>query len=246
MVAELRSIDMHLMVSVWSKFDKSTSFWKQMNDKGWILGNSDYYDPFDADARELYYNFSKSAHFSIGVDSLWMDATEPENFPNADAECALGSGNAYMNAYSLQSTRAISDGLRRDYGDAQGARVFTLPRSSFAAQQTTGATVWTGDISGKWDSLRRQISSAINYQMSGIPYWAQDIGGFFRPGDQYNSADSHDMLTRWFQFGVFTPIFRVHGGGTNTELWNFGDVVMDTINASAISLRYRLLPYTYA
>lgn len=184
--------------------------------------------------------------FSIGVDSLWQDATEPENFPNVNAQTYLGSGNAYMNPYSLVTTKAIADGLRRDYPNAQGSRVFTLTRSSFAGQQSTGAALWTGDISGKWDALRRQIANSINYQLSGIPYWAQDIGGFFRPSDQYTSADYHALLTRWFQFGVFTPIFRVHGGGTNTELWNFGDKVMHTINSSAISLRYRLMSYTYS
>eukprot|EP00928_Gymnodinium_smaydae_P034702 TRINITY_DN24534_c0_g1_i6.p1 TRINITY_DN24534_c0_g1~~TRINITY_DN24534_c0_g1_i6.p1 ORF type:complete len:458 (-),score=42.48 TRINITY_DN24534_c0_g1_i6:74-1447(-) len=246
MVRELHDLNIRLMVSVWSQFDKTTDFWKQMNGHGWILGDSEYYDAFNPSARDLYYNFSNASMFSIGVDSLWQDATEPEQFPNVNVPTYLGSGNAYLNAYSLETTRAISDGLRRDYPHAQGSRVFTLTRSSFAAQQATGAALWTGDTSGTWDSLRRQIASSINYQLSGIPYWAQDIGGFFRPKDQYTSPDYHELLTRWFQFGVFTPIFRVHGAGTRTELWNFGTQTMSTINASAISLRYRLLPYTYS
>lgn len=63
--------------------------------------------------------------------------------------------------------------------------------------------------------------------------------GFFRPADQYNSTAYHQLLIRWFQFGVFTPIFRVHGAGTHTEIWNFGDETMKAINTSAITLRYR-------
>lgn len=94
--------------------------------------------------------------------------------------------------------------------------------------------------------LRRQVASSINYPFSGIPYWSQDIGGFFRPRDQYDSEEYHQLLIRWFQFGVFTPIFRVHGAGTHTEIWNFGMETMNAINTSAITLRYRLLPYIYS
>ncbi len=63
--------------------------------------------------------------------------------------------------------------------------------------------------------------------------------GFFRPKDQYVSEKYHQLLIRWFQFGVFTPIFRVHGCGTHTEIWNFGNETMKAINTSAITLRYR-------
>lgn len=245
MVSELKSMDIHLMVSVWSKFDKKTSFYKQMEDGGFMLGGS-YYDAWNPKARELFYNFSRDAHFAIGVDSLWLDATEPEGFPNINQRSFGGTGNQLMNSYSLWTTEAIADGLRRDYPKAQGARVFSLTRSSFAGQQRTGAALWSGDITGSWESLRRQIAASINYQLSGIPYWSQDIGGFFRPGDQYTSPDYHDLLTRWFQFGVFTPIFRVHGAGTHTELWHFGNDTMHHINTSAVSLRYRLLPYIYS
>ena len=79
-----------------------------------------------------------------------------------------------------------------------------------------------------------------------MPYWSEDIGGFFRPSDQYTSPDYLLLMTRWFQFGVFTPIFRVHGGASNTELWNYGQTVQDNIVQSAIRFRYRLFPYTYS
>ena len=138
------------------------------------------------------------------------------------------------------------DGLRCDYPTAQGQRVFSLTRSSFAGQQRTGAALWSGDISGKWDSLRRQISASVNFAMSGMPYWSEDIGGFFRPNDQYTDPDYLKLMTRWFQFGVFTPIFRVHGGGSQTELWNYPASVMNNIIESAINLRYRLLAYIYS
>lgn len=122
-------------------------------------------------AREQFYQFSKQSMFDIGVQCLWLDATEPENFPNENVATYLGSGNAVFNTYSLMTTKAIADGLRSDFEYEQGARVFTLTRSSFAGQQRTGATLWSGDITGNWDSLRRQVAASLNYQLSGIPYW---------------------------------------------------------------------------
>jgi len=83
--------------------------------------------------------------------------------------------------------------------------------------------------------------------LSGAADWSEDIGGFWRPADAHTNASYHRLLIRWFQFGCFTPIFRVHGtndGGT--ELWKFGNATRDIIVASAVRLRYRLLPYIYS
>ena len=83
-----------------------------------------------------------------------------------------------------------------------------------------------------------------------MPYWSEDIGGFFRPDDQYTSTRFHALLTRWFQFGCFTPIFRIHGTNgasatVGTEYWNYGDEVLANMNATN-NLRHRLLPYIYS
>lgn len=241
MVQQLKRMHYHFMVSVWSKFDDNTEFYAILRRDNQLIPNSIWFDPYNPAARTQFYNFSNVSMFSIGVDALWLDATEPEFFPNENQPVYLGSGNKYMNPYSLLVTAAVTDGLQRDRPDM---RVFSLTRSSFAGQQRTGGVLWSGDIAGTWDSLRRQISASINYQASGIPHWSEDIGGFFRPGDQYTSPDYHELLIRWFQFGTFTPIFRVHGGGTNTEYWNFGDDVVANV-LQACQLRYRLLPYIY-
>ena len=88
------------------------------------------------------------------MDSLWLDATEPEALPNRDAMLYMGSGNLLMNPYSLFVTSAIHDGLANDYPER---RIFSLTRSSYAGQQRTGAVVWSGDIAGAWDSLAKQV-----------------------------------------------------------------------------------------
>ena len=112
------------------------------------------------------------------MDSLWLDATEPEGFEMENQSIALGSGNAYFNSYSLMTTKAIADGLRRDFSAQQGRRVFSLTRSSFAGQQRTGAALWSGKYQRKMGPYRRQIGASLNYQMSGHATGA-NIGGFF-------------------------------------------------------------------
>lgn len=181
MVAELHSMNYTFMVSVWSKFGDCSAAYKIMSDKGFLINGTPYYDPYNSAAREQFYQLAKAAMFDIGVDALWLDATEPEGLVNINHSVALGSGNYFLNPYALETTRAISEGVVRDYS----MRVFSLTRSSFAGMHRNGAVLWSGDISGTWAMLQRQVAASINYALSGEPYWACDTGGFFRPANQY-------------------------------------------------------------
>ena len=81
--------------------------------------------------------------------------------------------------------------------------------------------------------------------MSGMPYWTTDGGGFFRPKDQYTNEAYHELLTRWFQYATFSPIFRVHGWISDAEIWNYGPQFLETATQYD-ELRYHLLPYIYS
>jgi alpha-D-xyloside xylohydrolase len=121
-----------------------------------------------------------------------------------------------------------------------------LTRSAFLGQQRYGTINWSGDIGGTWDAYRRQIVAGLNYTITGLPYWTTDIGGFFRPGiSQYTDVDYRELLVRWFQWGAFNPIFRNHGYQSETEPWNYGQQVEETIK-KMLNLRYRLIPYIYS
>jgi alpha-D-xyloside xylohydrolase len=120
-----------------------------------------------------------------------------------------------------------------------------LTRSAFAGQQRNAAASWSGDISANWITLRRQVAAGLSFSMSGLPYWTTDVGGFFRPDDQYTSNAYHELLIRWFEYGTFCPIFRVHGYQSNAELWNYGPEV-ERVLTDYDELRYRLLPYIYS
>jgi alpha-D-xyloside xylohydrolase len=105
--------------------------------------------------------------------------------------------------------------------------------------------VWSGDVNSDWTFFKRQIPAGLNYSMSGLPYWTTDIGGFVS-GDP-NDPKYRELFIRWFQFGTFCPIFRVHGTRSTdqNELWSYGPDAQKIL-VSFDRLRYRLLPYIYS
>ena len=129
-----------------------------------------------------------------------------------------------------------------------------LCRSAWAGSQRFGAAVWSGDIPATWESLRQQVRAGLNIAISGIPWWTTDIGGF-HGGDPRDPA-YQELIIRWFQYGVFCPLFRLHGdreprvptgyamtGGPN-EVWSYGDDAYERIVA-VLRLRERLRPYIH-
>jgi alpha-D-xyloside xylohydrolase len=159
---------------------------------------------------------------------------------------ALGSGARMLNAYSLVNSQGIYEGQR---AAAPNQRVFILTRSAFAGQQRYAAASWSGDISTTWTALRKQIPAGLSFTISGIPYWTMDVGGFAEhpdfPGDR---VEWEELNTRWFQYGTFTPLLRVHGQDDRVgprEMYNFGSEAYQT-HLKFDRLRYRLLPYVYS
>jgi len=137
-------------------------------------------------------------------------------------------------------TSGVYQGQRADIPQK---RVFILARSAYAGQQRNAAVTWSGDIQGTWDVFAAQIPAGLNFSAAGIPYWNTDIGGFFG-GDPANPKYA-ELFTRWFQFGTFCPMFRVHGTGKGKEMWRF-DEATQKILINYDQLRYHLLPYIYS
>ena len=52
--------------------------------------------------------------------------------------------------------------------------------------------------------------------MCGIPWWNTDIGGFF--GGDTQSEEFRELIVRWFQYGVFSPVMRLHGNRNRPRL----------------------------
>jgi alpha-D-xyloside xylohydrolase len=133
------------------------------------------------------------------------------------------------------------------------SQVLNLCRSAWAGSQRYGAVVWSGDIETTFEALQTQVRAGLNIGLSGIPWWTTDIGGF-HGGDPASTA-YRELIIRWFQYGTFCPIFRLHGhrkpvqdahdgvynGGPN-ELWSYGDEAY-SIMREFLFLRERLRPY---
>jgi len=242
MMDQLHSEDLHLLISVWSRFGEDTDVYKRMKAQGFLVPGEVWTDFFNPAAQTAYWSELNKGIFQVGMDGWWMDASEPEFDVLKGRQTFLGSGESVRNAYPLYVTKAIYEGQR---ATTDRKRVVILTRSAFAGQQRNAASSWSGDITGDWITLQRQIPAGLSFSMSGMPYWTTDIGGFFRPKDQYTSDEYHEVLIRWFQYGAFCPIFRVHGYVSNAEIWNYGPEV-ENILTQYDELRYRLLPYIYS
>jgi alpha-D-xyloside xylohydrolase len=154
----------------------------------------------------------------------------------------IGSGARYANLYPLMTTSGVYDGQR---SESDRKRVFILSRSAFAGIQRYGVTAWSGDVLSDFETYKRQIPAALNFELSGIPYWTSDIGGFIL--GHPNDPRYRELFVRWFQFGAFCPIFRVHGtrAPDTNELWSYGEDAQ-SILVNFDKLRYRLMPYIYS
>jgi len=256
-----------LMVSIWPSIGNDTALARELDAKGlrfeplhWISKRARIYDAFSDEGRAIYFKHLKKGLLDLGVDALWMDGTEVEvggaAHDPAEVEAdikrlgrnAMGDFGRYLNVYSLLTTRGVYEGQRAsaDLGDK---RVFTLTRSAWAGQQRYAAMPWSGDTTASWDALRAQIAGGLNVSMAGLPYWTQDTGGFFvnAPGGERDPA-YRELFARWNQFGIFNPIYRIHGTSIEREPWTFkalDPAVYGSIRRAA-ELRYRLLPYTYS
>ena len=141
-------------------------------------------------------------------------------------------------------------------------RVFLLTRSGFLGEQRYSTATWSGDIGTRWEDLKAQITAGLNFSISGIPYWSQDIGGFSvekRYQEAQNIFDKtkketedlkewRELNVRWHQVGAFAPMYRSHGQFPFREPWNIAPENTPTYNTIKyyLDLRYKLMPYIYS
>ncbi|HLP04403.1 MAG TPA: TIM-barrel domain-containing protein [Paludibacter sp.] len=242
-IKELHDLNAHFNISVWENLNQQSEIGKEYVAKKLFIPNSPWVDVFNPLARKTHWDVLNKNLFSTGVDSWWMDAVEPENDALHGKNTYLGLGDFYRLTYPLFVSRAVYEGQRATTSDK---RVCILTRSAYLGQQRYGVINWSGDIGGTWDVYKRQIVAGLNYTITGMPYWTTDIGGFFRPGNaQYTDEKYHELLTRWFQWGTFNPVFRIHGYQSETEPWKYGQKVENNMR-KMLDLRYRLLPYIYS
>jgi alpha-D-xyloside xylohydrolase len=237
----------HTMISVWGLLDPASETFKKLDAQHMLLADARVYDASNPEARDIYWQSLPGKLFAQGWDSFWLDSAEPEEYyPHggdailATRNMAIGNGAEYTNIFPLLHNEGIQDHWRKT---TDQKRVFLLTRSAFLGSQRVGGTVWSGDVYSSFWGLTHQVAGGLNYALSGLPYWTTDIGGYW-PTVDVTSPAYQEIYLRWYQFGVFNPVFRSHGHRPNNEMWSYPLVEPALINFD--KLRYRMMPYIYS
>lgn len=269
MIAELKEMGIELMVSIWPTVDYRSENFEEMKEKGYLIrtergfrigmdyqGNTIHYDATNPDAREYVWEKAKQNYYDKGIKIFWLDEAEPEytvyDFENYRYH--LGPNVQIGNIYPAMYAKTFFDGMKE-----QGQEnIINLLRCAWAGSQKYGALVWSGDIHSSFSSLRNQVAAGLNMGIAGIPWWTTDIGGFH--GGNPDDPEFQELLVRWFEYGTFSPVMRLHGerlpfqepmgleggaacvSGADNEVWSFGDEAYE-ICKYYLSLREKMKPY---
>jgi len=269
MVEELDGMGVKLMVSVWPTVDKRSSNYNEMLEKGYLirterghriamdfLGDTVHYDSTNPEAREYIWQKCKKSYYDIGVRVFWLDEAEPEyTYYDFDLyRYYLGPNVQIGNLYPMMHAKAFYDGMTREGQQ----NIINLLRCAWAGSQRYGALVWSGDIATTFDSFRNQFAAGLNMGLAGIPWWTTDIGGFH--GGNPDDPAFRELLIRWFQYGAFCPVMRLHGDrvpaqpplsdrggglcwtGAPNEVWAFGEEAYGILS-KFLFIREKLKPY---
>lgn len=270
MVRELKDMGIELMVSVWPTVDRKSENYVEMLEKGYLIrtdrgfrvgldfeGATIHFDATNPQAREYIWEKARKNYYEKGIKIFWLDEAEPEytayDFDNY--RYYLGPNLQIGNIYPVDYARAFYEGM-----EAEGQEnIVNLLRCAWAGSQKYGALVWSGDIASSFSSMRNQLAAGLNMGLAGIPWWTTDIGGFH--GGDPNDEAFRELFVRWFQWGAFCPVMRLHGdreprqpqvgttggatcrSGAANEVWSYGEEVYE-ICKKYMEIREKLRPYT--
>jgi alpha-D-xyloside xylohydrolase len=268
MLRELKDMGIETMVSIWPTVNGDSSHFQEMLDRGFLVRAESsqpvfmrftdtyakmaylhFVDFTNPEARAYVWKIAKENYWDRGVRLFWLDECEPEVDPydTHNMRYHLGNGAKVSSLYPLYEERAFYEGMR----ESGEALPINLCRSAWAGSQKYGACVWSGDIYSTFEVLAAQVKNGLNMAMAGIPWWTTDIGGFF--GGDVADPRFKELIVRWFQWGLFCPVFRLHGfrnsmdpknAGPN-EVWSFGEEAYEILK-DLLFLRERLRPYVAA
>ncbi|MEM2293618.1 MAG: glycoside hydrolase family 31 protein [Nitrososphaerota archaeon] len=278
LVKELDAHGVKLMVSIWPTVELESENYQEMVRQGLLVrtkhgapvlstfrGVCSYCDMTNPRARSFIWEKVKNNYCKHGIKIFFLDEAEPEidlgkfrynnvmPYDYENLEYFEDNGLEVSNLYPYYYAKAFYDGLQ-SIGENE---IANLIRCAWIGNQRFGIIVWSGDIPATFESLRQQIKAGLNMSLSGIFWWTTDVGGFL--GGDPNDSHFRELVIRWAQFAVFSPIFRFHGfrmphpldypecelerltGGPN-EVWAFGAEAYEILK-KLLFLRERLKPY---
>lgn len=182
--------------------------------------------PFDITSEDFLTAYFDLVHHPLeaeGVDFWWLDWQQgtKTNIPGLDPLWAL---NHY---HTL---------------DISGREKRPLILSRYAGLGSHRYPLgFSGDTICTWKSLAFQPYFTSNAANAGYTWWSHDIGGHMK------GMQDDEMYLRWLQFGVFSPINRLHSSNSDfmgKEPWKKTWAVA-RISEDFLRLRHKLIPYLY-
>ena len=271
MVRELRELGIEPVVSVWPTIDERSENFGEMSGKGYLvapdrgmayhmswMGNTVFYDATHPGAQQYVWEKCRKNYYDKGIRCFWLDEAEPEYGPYDFDNYRYYAGPALQcsNVYPLGYVKGFYDGLKA----AGETEILSLVRCAWAGSQKYGALTWSGDIHSSFRAMREQLQAGLSMGVAGIPWWTSDIGGFI--GGDIQDPCFQELLVRWFAWGAFCPVFRMHGerspwyereqefidgvrqltSGQDNEVWSFGEDNYEILK-KFLFIRERMRPY---
>jgi alpha-D-xyloside xylohydrolase len=259
-LAALKSFDLKVCAWEYPYVSIHSPLFKELEARGWLLKNRDggaYVfdwvkdpadDPFGSVLTPLppsgildfthpdaarFWADSHDKLFDDGVDVIKTDFGEQveDDMVAHNGDC----GRRLHNVYPLLYNACVFDATQRYNERHRRGAAMVWGRDGFVGSQRFPMQ-WGGDPQSDWEGMAASIRGGLSYGMSGVPYYATDVGGFYgaQPPDS-------ELYLRWTGNGIFCSHFRYHGIGPR-EPWAFGEAT-EAIAKRLLAFRYRLIPY---
>ena len=270
MVKELKEMGIETVVSVWPTVDEKSENFGEMADRGYLIrtdrgndistwmGDGLSFDATNPGAQRFVWEKCKEHYYDIGIRCFWLDEAEPEygSYEFDNYRYWAGPALQTSNIYPLCYAKGFWDGLRA----AGETEILSLTRCAWVGSQKYAVLAWSGDVHSSFRSMREQLAAGLSMEMAGIPWWTCDLGGFM--GGDISDPAFRELLVRWFAWGCFLPVFRMHGerspwyereqeyrngvrqltSGQDNEVWSFGEENTPILSRYLL-IRERLRPY---
>ncbi len=273
MCDELHAMGTKVVVSVWPSVDRKSINFHELYSRGLLIqterGSIQTYD-FQGDcleidvtnpeAREFLWEKCRQNYLDFGIDMFWLDNIEPDYavYDYDNYRYAMGCALEVSNLYPQMFAKTFCDGFT---SLGREKEMLFLTRSGWAGNQKYSSLIWSGDVPSTFESLRDQLSAGLNMGLAGSPWWTTDIGGFMTA--DWSAPEFKELLLRWFEFAVFSPILRLHGDrgphnipplsdkdygggslytGQSNEMWSYGEDAF-AVMKKQLDLRLSLKPY---
>ena len=270
MVKELKEMGIETVVSVWPTVDEKSENFGEMADRGYLIrtdrgndistwmGDVLIFDATNPGAQRFVWEKCRENYYRKGIRCFWLDEAEPEyaSYEFDNYRYWVGPALQTSNIFPLCYAKGFWDGLRAE-GETE---ILSLTRCAWVGSQKYAVLAWSGDVYSSFRTMREQLQAGLSMAMAGIPWWTCDIGGFMG-GDNSDPA-FRELLVRWFAWGCFLPVFRMHGerspwyereqeyrngvrqltSGQDNEIWSFGEENTPILK-KYLFLRERMRPY---